>query len=231
MSAKDELADLLRGGPQTDIFKAEEALRLSEAIGENAEGVNKSSYSPVLGKLQAYAVEVFVLSITRLFDVPKARYPLRSLPGVLDYLHEHADDVPVRELGFLEQSLTSLGAWSDSLRQMPEPARTKHISALLRNLLPDPRTNPALHALRALRDKQLAHAEHVDATSLPRTTWEPAAQLLEIARLTLGALGAYTSTAYFADNGDYFLSYDSHVAATSARRLLRHLGIAKPLRE
>ena len=75
------------------------------------------------------------------------------------------------------------------------------------SLLDEPSRRESLDKLRDLRDKGLAHSEHVEKIVGP--TWTAIAELTEIAKWFVGVLGwAYLSTAYVVD-GKYVLSADA----------------------
>jgi hypothetical protein len=84
-----------------------------------------------------------------------------------------------------------------------------------------------LNALKALRDKRLAHPEAIEAERIPQATWEQAESLLTQAKRMMGILGAWTCEAYVDNDGDYLMTYDAEVAPYSLRRMLREIGVIK----
>ena len=222
--ARDDLSEMLTKGPASDIFRAEETLKLIKLISTHAEAINASSFDPVFATLQAYSVEHFILAVTRLFQEPGQRYQLRSLPGIIDWVIEHAADLPVREPAFFDPGLQRLGIEAPN-PSLADEQLTRAVLGAVRDLLPRPDTNAELNALKALRDKRIGHPEHIPTDAIPQTTWERAELLLEPAQQVVGIMGAYTSTAYVDADGKYFISSDSQVASMATRRLLRELGI------
>jgi hypothetical protein len=210
-----------------DIFRADEARALVETIGTYATAVDASTFGPTFVALQTYAIDEFVLAVTRLFEKPKKNYPLRSLPAIVEHVLANAESLPVREPFFLGEALGHLGVPISG----PETnsATTRSAMRTLRSLMPSPETHPALEALKLLRDKRLAHPEHVAVESIPKTAWAPADELLRTGQLMLGALGSLTSAGYIDDVGNYFLTSDAQRASVSTHRLFRKLGIAPPL--
>lgn len=222
-----ELEAMLAAGPMHDIFRADESRALVETIGTHSAAVNASTFTASFVALQTYAIDEFVLAITRLFDKAKKNYPLRSLPAIVDHVIANADALPVREPSFLDTAFTHLGAPLAGLGA--DSPSTLVAMGALRSMMPTPETNTALDALKAQRDKRLAHPENIAVESIPTTAWGPADELLRTAQLMLGALGGLTSVVYVGNQGDYFLTSDAQRASVSTHRLLRKLGIAPPL--
>lgn len=229
MTKAVELDEMVTQGPATDIFRAEEALSLFNVISDNAKEVNQSTFAPSFIALQSYAIEQFVLAMTRLFERPSARFQLRSLPAIVDYLLKHAGALPIAQPVIFRKDLKHAGVTIRGLEKMDDKSATEIAMQAIQLTMPTPETDPALNALKALRDKRLGHPEHVAADSIPRTTWEPAEELLDKAKMIVGVLGAYTNSAYVDDDGHYIMSSDSQRASIATRRLLRHIGIGEPL--
>jgi len=162
---------MLTKGPQQDIFRADEAHAIVQRIGEHAEAVTASMYVPTFVALQQYSIEQFVLAITRLFDAPKKNYPLRSLPAIVQSVIEHADTLPIKEPAFLQTALTHLAPHIEGFDPSKGGASTLVAMGIVQARLPTPDTSPAVEALKALRDKRLAHPEHIEAESIPKTAW------------------------------------------------------------
>ena len=78
-----QLETLVSEGPATLLFQAEEALAIDAAVGSAADAVNESKFKNCLVAFQAYAIEQFVLAVTKLYEKPSARYELMSVPAVL----------------------------------------------------------------------------------------------------------------------------------------------------
>jgi len=220
---------MVNEGPVRDIYCAEEALQLFKSIGQYAEEINNSTFAPTFVTLQSYSIEQFILATTRLFEVPGTRYRLRSLPAILSYVSDNAAELPISEPLLFRKDLLHAGFVIRGFDEMDDESRTTAAMELILPTLPTPHSSPALLALKAIRDKRLAHPEHIVVDDIPKTAWEPAELLLDKARPVVGVLGAYTSTAYVDDNGDYIMSYDSQRSSMATRRLLRKIGIAPPL--
>ena len=165
-----------------------------------------------------------MITIARIFDVPGKRYPTRCVRGVLDYLREHVADLPtIREPYQLKLALQSMRA-PGQLEHCAEKTPNRFavdFADYIESLLNEPIRRDSLNKLRDLRDKGLAHSEHVARIDGP--TWAAIADFTEIAKQIVGVLGwGYFSTAYMA-NGEYILTQDAHSASRSLNRLLDHL--------
>ena len=128
----------------------------------------------------------------------------------------------------LLEHLEHLGTPMEGIEHLDPCHATVVAMSALRSKMPTPDSNPALNALKALRDKRLAHPEHIEAEAIPKTAWEPAEKLIETAQSMMAVLGCITSTIYSDNDGEYFMSTDAQRASMATRRLLVKLGIAKP---
>jgi hypothetical protein len=89
------------------------------------------------------------------------------------------------------------------------------------SLIDDPKRQAELVKLKAMRDKSLAHNEHVKA--LDRPAWNAIADFTNLAKNSVGVLGwAYFGTAYMI-NGEYGLTQDATSASRAVSRLLDQL--------
>lgn len=217
---------MLKDGPVADVFRAHEARLIYEAIGSHAAAVNASKFGRPFTAFQAYAVEQFVLAVARLFDPPKKLYQLRSVPAVLKFVEDHASELPLSQRSWLQSSAERIGAWDGENSALEGEALLHATAAKMRGKSPSIDNNEALEALRALRDKKLAHPEHIEAEGIQRTQWEPAIQLVDFAQHCISALGAITATAYCDGEGRYFLADDAAAASLATIRLMREVGIA-----
>jgi hypothetical protein len=220
------LARMLEHGPASDIFRAEQALGITSTIGDYVEAVNESTFAPILVAMQTYAIEQFVLALNKILERPNRQYQLQSLPAIVQFVIDNAEHLPVREPAFL-RGLDRIGARIDGLDALDDMNKTRAVMGGLQHVMPTPETNPGLNALKALRDKRLAHPEAIEAERIPQATWEQAESLLTQAKRMMGILGAWTCEAYVDNDGDYLMTYDAEVAPYSLRRMLREIGVIK----
>jgi hypothetical protein len=213
-----ELNRLVIEGISTDIYLALEAHGIFRTIGERIPAANASTYQPMLVALQAYASAEFVLAVTRLLERQRS-YELHSVHGVLTFLRDNAQDIPVQQPIFIEQSMQRLGVW-DSIPAEAGIEQTCAVVEALVLMLPHYAESASLNALKSLRDKRIAHPERSKPTGLPTTSWEEALKLLEVPREALAVCGAYTNVAYVDSTGRLMTDGDAARAGAATRRIL-----------
>lgn len=216
-----ELREMIERGPLNDIFRADESRAIVEIVGANATAINASTFAPTFVALQSYAIEQFVMAITRMFDQPSKKYQLRSLPAIIAYVAKHGAALPIRLPTTVATALERLGSNVNATT-----ISTQQLMTELNLRLPTSSNNAALEALKTLRDKRLAHAEHID--EIGATQWQLAEALLQTAKLLLGALGGVSNEEFLDSNGDYMPSADAGRAAFCTRRVLRTFDIGEP---
>ena len=89
--AEKGLNDYLFEGIISDIFWAEESYALAKKIGDYATQINAAGFGLLFGSLQAILSDRHTLSITKIFEERRRKYPIRSIPTTLDFLEEHSD--------------------------------------------------------------------------------------------------------------------------------------------
>src|ERR1700679_3828200 len=106
-----EFKRVISEGISTDIYMAHEAHVIFRAIGERPPPATASTYQPMLVALQAYASAEFVLAVTRLLERQRGTYELHSVHGVLMFLRDNAQGIPVQQPHWIQQSMERLGMW------------------------------------------------------------------------------------------------------------------------
>lgn len=218
-----ELKKLVSDGISTDIYLAYEAHGIFRVIGERVPNSNASTYQPMLAVLQSYASAEFVLAVMRLLERQRETYELHSVHGVLMFLSDNAEHIPVEQPLWVQQSMERLGLW-ECVPHEPGPGQTRSVVKALLSKLPHYTNSEPLNALKALRDKRIAHPERVTPEGIPTTSWSKALKLLEIPVEALGVCGAFTSTAYVDDAGRFMMDADAARAGNATRRLLEATG-------
>jgi hypothetical protein len=223
---RGELEAVVRDGLVSDIFRLERAESILGVIDPRASEINLGAghFGNLFGALQTALTTEAIMSIARIFDVPSKRYPTRCILGILEYLREHEADLPsIREPYQLKLTLQSMQApelLEHCAEETPGQFAVK-FSDYIETLLNDSSRQESLTKLRDLRDKGLAHNEHV--TKINGPTWIAIADFTAIAKQVVGVLGwAYFSTAYMI-NGEYILTNDAKSASRSLNRMLDHL--------
>jgi hypothetical protein len=222
-----ELDALLQRGLVADIFRMERAYSLLDEIGSNAVRINdkaNGNFAELFGAFQSSLITDCVLSTARLFDKPNARYPTRCIRHVLAFISEKASELPeIREpfqLGLTLRAASldiSLGAHIANGSSDFAMALAGYYTAVLE----DDSTTNTIEALKRLRDKAIAHNEHVDAVVGP--TWVGMRQLVAHAKHFVGILGwAWTGTVYDM-NGEFTLTDDATRPSRALGRLLERI--------
>jgi len=231
--SREDLEAVVRDGLVADIFRAERAIALLQVSGTRASEINggKGNFGELFGAFQGALTTEAILAIARLHDQPSKRFPTRCLKGVLELLSAQHKELPtIKEPYQLELSLRTMDAPPELLAILQErPAGfAPAFAEFAVSVLEAPERTKALADLKAVRDKSLAHNEHVAALEGP--TWNALIDLVEVAKWVVGALGwAYFSTAYHV-NGEYLLSNDAKRPSLALGRLLNilYLSPAKP---
>jgi hypothetical protein len=135
------------------------------------------------------------------------------------FLRDNAKDIPVQQPHWIQQSMERLGL-GESVAHESGPEQTRAVVDALLSKLPHYTNSGPLKALKDLRDKRIAHPERATPEGIPTTSWAKALKLLEIPIEALGVCGAYTSTAYVDDQGQFMMSADAARAGNATRRLL-----------
>jgi hypothetical protein len=222
-----ELNALLSRGLVADIFRMERAHSLLEEIGASSAQLNdrnNGNFGELFGAFQASLISECVLSTARLYDRPNARYPTRCMRYVLNFLAKHAASLPeIREPLQLDLTLKAAGLEGALACHIPNGARD-FASALVNHymaLLDHASTSATIESLKKLRDKSIAHNEHVGSVTGP--TWTELRQLVTHAKQFVGILGwAWVSTAYDM-SGTFTLTEDATRPSRAFNRLLQRL--------
>jgi hypothetical protein len=223
-----ELDRLVTDGISTDIYLAHEAHGIFRAIGERVPSADASTYQHMLVALQAYASAEFVLAVTRLLE-RQGTYELHSVHGVLMFLRDNAQGIPVQEPYWIQQSMERLGMW-ERVPHEPGLEQTRAVIDSLLAKLPHHTNSEPLKALKDQRDKRITHPERATPAGLPTTSWKKALKLLEIPVEALGVCGAFTSTAYVDHKGRFMMDADAARAGNATRRLLEAPSTPTPRR-
>lgn len=227
---RGQLESAVRDGLVPDIFRLERAESILKSIGTHAAQINagRGNFGELFGALQAALTTEAVMAIARIFDVPNRTYPTRCIRNVLQHLRKYAADFS--EIGESHQLKVTLRAMHapNHLEPCVDDAPQNfciQFAGFIDSLIDDPERQVALEKLKAIRDKSLAHNEHVTPPDGP--TWNAIADFTTIAKNTVGVLGwAYFRTGYMI-NGEYGLTQDATRASNAANRLIDYLYVAR----
>lgn len=235
MTAEDQLRDILYAGLGPDIYLAERARQLHQAIGVRADEINAAGFGELFGTVQNAAVGEITLSVAKLFERANTRFSVRSIPAAIALLEQSASDLQPMQPRSALADFSRAGIDVGGLASLSGEAFGKRLALLLRASCPDPKKADAcdlsrsLDAMRASRDKAIAHNEAIDRASIPRAKWSEAESLLEYAKNVVAGIGmAYFASAWNDDQGRFASTDDASVAASQLRRLLKAANIPKP---
>lgn len=233
MNPGEELKDIISNGIALDLFDAEEVLAIDEIVGRNANAINEATFGQFFGSLQRYIGRILILSVARIFE-NNERFKIRSIPAALKIMSENSSDLRIPERPTLIKEMINLGYIKSDLDQMTEKALTELVVSHFEVAIPkavkesEIELESALHALKTVRDKNVAHHEAVEWNNLPKPTYAQLRELIEITKDFVSIVGLpYLSTVYRCDRGDYLLSSDAGKTARCMERILNKLGVMK----
>ncbi len=225
------LRAIVSEGIAIDLFHAHEAASLSWEIGEKADAINRATFGAFFGSIQIIFGRFQALSVARMFECSSARFTLRTIPGAISVLRAHRHALPIEQRPGLEDELCRLGAEKHELSALSDEELTTFVAdffeSRLRNIVVGELTgDELLENVKLLRDKVLAHHEHVDFDAMRKPTYVEFDALLQFAREFVSAVGfGYFSIAYTDDSGAYGLDLDATRSTRSLRRLLARVGV------
>ena len=224
VTASDDLKELVEG-VRNDIYRAEQCIAIFDRISDARKPLNDGNFGDLFGSLQGFLVSELTLAMTRTFERPCKKYPNRSLPSAIALIDEQAEELPIAQSELLQRDLGKLGVKKEDMDGLSRPHMNRLAAKTFGRQLPDPDDNPdlqkTLNALRAMRDKQIAHHERVSAEEMPKTQWGKIPPLLDVPKGVIGIIGhAYLKTAYVERDGAYILTSDAEGASRALRRLL-----------
>ena len=221
----NELKDVISNGVAVDIFTVDQCISLLDEIGSHTEVLNSQGFGNLFGSLQGYLTQQIILAITKTFEQPKKKYPIRSIPRALEILERDAEKITITDRQILKKRLLEMGACRQYLKSKTDSELTKLLVSLSRKEMPSVDTDNTLlsrpmNALKAMRDKQIAHHEVV-VEDMEQITWKEIDSMLTFAKKTVTVIGiAYLSTYYEIDN-KYILMDDAKKASKALNQLFR----------
>lgn len=223
----EQLKDLITNGIVLEIFEAEQTLALDELIGINAKVINEQRFGSLFRSLQIILGKCFSLAIARLYERPKPKYHIKSIPMALKLLQDNADELPIKKKRrpFIVGMLAELGYDMEQLQLMSDQEITLKITKYFLNHIQSKEMQDALKALKKVRDKAIAHSEAIELSELQLPTYAKIGQLVDMAKKFVVVIGnGYLGMNYEA-NGKYLHTSGAKRASRSLSRLLIKAGI------
>lgn len=221
---KDNLKDIVKQGVIIDILDAEEAIKLYEVIGKHRDALIKDNFDNLFGVLQSVLVKNTILAINKIYEIPKKKYPLRSLPAAIKILKDNYNEWKIEYREQLEEKLTDWGADKKCLISLSDSELTNIVAETLSTKLP---SENEIKDIRDVRDKRVAHHELIDETEILSIMWPHVDDLLALAKEMVGVIGNHYLGELYEINGEYVLSYNASETSRSLVRLLKQAGIVK----
>src|SRR5215211_3902225 len=97
MNAKETLRCYFMEGIVADLFAAEQTYALLKQIGQNANAINQANFGALFGPLQSVLSNTVLLSVAKVFEKPSRKYPIRSIPSVLQLLESSSNELLVAQ--------------------------------------------------------------------------------------------------------------------------------------
>lgn len=194
----DELKDFVERGLATDYLEVERHYFVFRTLGANADLINKANNDfrkKAVVYLQNSAMDLCILSITRIFD-RKGIYATRCLEEVINRCsYQKSVYFPIELDYYLAISylidLTETGLLSDDLNQ--ENSFTDFLLRVLKSEI----VSRASKNVKDIRNKYIAHNEHlVDPLRIP-SFWDDYYLLLKIARAYLMIIGSVFVSSHY----------------------------------
>lgn len=179
----------------------------------------KSTYS-------AYFIR-YSLALTKLFEKPFKKYNTISIPFVVNFIHENIDQFSIQNQNFLNRQFSQLGydlKILDALSEIDLKEKlVSHFKAQLpsTNYTGDLNLSRTLEVIKAYRDKHYTHNENIDFTTLQKTTFEEADNLLLFAKQFVNIFAvAFLNMVQFYDGKEYKFNRIAMRTNNSFKRLL-----------
>ena len=227
------LDDVLFKGVLNELFRAEQYWALGREVSRNASKINQTRAKYLFGDLQSLFGSQITLALNKALEPVNPRYPIRSIPVALDILRRHSKDLKLFRRDFLIEKLIAYGFSETDLAAMSNSQITEtvlqHFSANLPASNNSDDLSQALTALKAARDKSLAHHEAVDVSSIPKTTFQHVYDLIGYLREFLTTVGSgYTNLRYSDDSDWFFGNNQSEDLASDLKWVLERAGLTCP---
>lgn len=193
---RDTFDAIIAKGVAIDIFQAEEALAIDKLIGNEADRINEATFGAFFGSLQVILGRYLILAVNRVFERENSRFQIRSIPAAIKFLQDNAGELQIVQKPRLIRSLKRLGCNAPEIETLSDTDLTLFTADFFSQTLPKPKLNDSggpfdesLLALKAVRDKSIAHHEVVDLNEFPKATYGDIGELIKYAKGFLSAVG------------------------------------------
>jgi len=147
-----------------------------------------------------------------------------SIPAILEYFQNNTRNLQITQFYQLKLQLVRLGLYIEEFEKLSPIEKNSFIHERLSALSPRTKNSKIFAAIKSLRDKKIAHSEHIDFEALPKTQRSSAEELLQYPKDVLSIIGnGYLNKMYMYENGEYVLSSDAQRIGRGTKRLLSKL--------
>lgn len=212
------------------ISRATESLAVAEVIGTNMDALNRSPYRTLFGHLQLVEADNIVLNLAKMFDPPPRKYPTRSIPGVLRYLKDNADTLPISSRERIHSWLAERRIDVSKYERFSDSDLTRFFADEFQRYIDDSAAplNRSLERIRFRRDKEVAHNEAVVSEERIQVAWADLRLVLRETQAFAGIVGpSYFDFHFEASDGTYMLERFDHDSAKQLQRALDRCGLSQ----
>lgn len=179
----------------------------------------KSTYS-------AYFIK-YSLALTKLFEIPIKNHNTISVPSVIDFIHENINYFSIQNRSYLNPQFSQLGYDYKMINSLSDADlkgnMIKHFKVQLTstNNSWDLNLSRTLEIIKKYRDKHYTHNDDIDLSTLPKTTFEEANNLLLFAKQFVNIFAlAFLNMVQFYDGKEYKFNRIAKRTNNSFKRLL-----------
>ncbi len=209
-TVKEEITHYLDKGIIQDIFLSRLSYSLLMSSGRNGKKLETTRYRQLFEDLQRVLSDHVILHITKLFEKPKARNEIISVPTTLQLIADNISNLEIIERPLVGQHMHALGIEVAQPWNLTSFQLSQIILTYFKDKLDLLQHSTTLEALRLLRDKRIAHRELIDISGSPTTTFIEAFDLIKFAQnFAIVAGTAYTSVIHGFIDEEFYLGEDA----------------------
>lgn len=195
---KEDFKAFFQEGLAQDIFMSQGHYFVYRTIGENAHELNakeESDEKKQLIYLQQVSMNMTIISLSRIFDKKHKQYKVRCINVLIDKIEDLPISYPLKlDLYTDLKKLASL----TNVNMIKAVTNGKQLSGFYRGIYDSEPLQSPVNRLRAVRDKFVAHNEHISDVSELETFWDDISFLQDIAKLYLSTIGKICLDTHYA---------------------------------
>lgn len=229
---KEEFKEFLNKGVVANIFRIERNIGMHREIAGHAESLGSveeyKSYNRTFGLFQQVLYRDVLLLTSILFEKER-KYPIRSLPSLLDKIQVSAQDLsPIIEKVQLRAQLLIRVADEEQVKSLLKGSDsdiTENLLGLFNDKISGFQFQDHLEIIKTARDTRIAHDQIIEIEKWP--SFNDVMNVVDYCKWIVGVITcAYLGTIYAA-NENYLLSNNAMRAAIDLRNVFEKLGVQK----